>query len=137
MPVLDFADEATGKTISVLVTLSEPDSARHAQVVDGVTYKRVYSAPRAAVDNQKGSLAQQDFNRVTQNKNLKVGDMWNIAREMSQDRADKNGGYDPVKEKFYEKHLKEFGKPHKDVIDRNVKEKTAKVMEAMGIKISD
>jgi hypothetical protein len=137
MPVFDFADEATGKTISVLVTLAEPDSARHTQVVDGTTYKRVYSAPLAAVDTQKGALTQNDFNRVTTNKNLKVGDMWNIAQEMSQDRADKNGGYDPVREKFYEKHQKEFGKPHKDAIDRNVREKTAKVMAAMGIKISD
>lgn len=136
MPVYSFVSDS-GKEISVLVTLSEPDSARHAQVVDGVTYKRVYSAPLAAVDTQKGSLAQQDFNRVTQNKNLKVGDMWSIAQEMSQDRADKNGGYDPVREKMYEKHLKEYGKPHKDVIDRNVKEKTAKVMAAMGITISD
>lgn len=136
MPVYNFAS-SEGKEISVLVTLAEPDSARHTQVVDGVTYKRVYSAPLAAVDTVKGSLEQRDFNRVTQNKNLKVGDMWNIAQEMSQDRADKNGGYDPVKEKFYERHLKEYGKPHKDVIDRNVREKTAKVMAQMGIKIQD
>lgn len=136
MPVYNFAS-AEGKEISVLVTLAEPDSARHAQVVDGVTYKRVYSAPLAAVDTQKGSLSQEDFNRVTQNKNLKVGDFWNISQEMSQDRADRNGGYDPVKEKMYERHLKEYGKPHKDVIDRNVREKTAKVMAHMGIKIHD
>lgn len=136
MPVYSFASE-DGKEISVLVRLDEPNEARQTQVVDGVTYKRVYSAPLAAADTQKGSLAQQDFNRVTQNKNLKVGDMWSIAQEMSQDRADKNGGYDPVREKMYEKHLKEYGKPHKDVIDRNVREKTAKVMAAMGITISD
>lgn len=136
MPVYSFASEE-GKEISVLVRLDEPNEARQVQIVDGVTYKRVYSAPRAAVDTQKGSLSQEDFNRVTQNKNLKVGDFWEISKEMSQDRADKNGGYDPVKEKFYERHLKEYGKPHKDVIDRNVREKTAKVMEHMGIKITD
>lgn len=136
MPVYSFAS-AEGKEISVLVRLDEPDKARQVQIVDGVTYKRVYSAPRAAVDTQKGSLSQEDFNRVTQGKNLKVGDFWSISQEMSQDRADKNGGYDPVREKFYEKHQKEFGKPHKDVIDRNVREKTAKVMAHMGIKISD
>jgi hypothetical protein len=137
MPVYDYADPATGKIISVLVTLTEPDSARHTQVQDGVTYNRIYSAPLAAMDTQKGSMTQQDFNRVTQNKNLKVGDFWEISKEMSQDRADKNGGYDPVKEKFCEKHQKEYGKPHKDVIDRNVRQKTAKVMAEMGIKIED
>lgn len=137
MPVYDYADEATGKVISVLVRLDEPDEARRVQIQDGITYKRIYSAPLAAVDTAKGSLSQEDFNRVTQNKNLKVGDFWDISREMSQDRADRNGGYDPVKEKFYEKHLKEYGKPHKDVIDRNVRAKTAKVMQEMGIKIED
>lgn len=136
MPVYSFAS-LEGKEISVLVRLDEPDKARQVQIVDGVTYKRIYSAPLAAVDTVKGSLEQRDFNRVTQNKNLKVGDMWEISQEMSKDRADKNGGYDPVREKMYDKHLKEFGKPHKDVIDRNVKEKTAKVMAAMGITISD
>lgn len=136
MPVYSFAS-LEGKEISVLVRLDEPDKARQVQIVDGVTYKRIYSAPLAAVDTVKGSLEQRDFNRVTQNKNLKVGDMWEISQEMSKDRADKNGGYDPVREKMYDKHLKEFGKPHKDVIDRNVREKTAKVMAAMGITISD
>ncbi len=137
MPVYDFADPATGKVISVLVRLDETNEARQTQVQDGVTYKRVYSAPAAAHDTIKGSATQQDFHRCADGKNLKVGDLWDMSREMSQDRADRNGGYDPVREKLYEKHQKEFGKPHQDVIERNVKEKTAKVMAAMGIKISD
>lgn len=137
MPVYDYFSEQTGKTVSVLVRLDEPDLARQVQVQDGVTYRRVYSAPAAARDMSKGSLSQADFNRCADGKNLKVGDLWAMSQEMSQERANKNGGRDPVKEKMYDKHLKEYGKPHTDVIHRNVKEKTAKIMGEMGIRIED
>jgi hypothetical protein len=136
MPVYDFAS-SEDKTISVLVRLDEPDLARQVQVQDGVTYRRVYSAPLAARDITKGSLTQADFNRCADGKNLKVGDLWDMSQEMSKHRADKNGGRDPVKEKMYEKHLKEYGKPHQEVIDRNVKEKTAKIMAEMGIRVQE
>ncbi len=60
-----------------------------------------------------------------------------MSKEMSQDRADRNGGLDPVREKSYEEHEKKFGKPHEDVIKRRVEAKTSSIMKTMGIKIQD
>lgn len=118
MPVFEFQEEATGEIISVLVRHTEPDEARRVQIQDGKTYKRVYAAPMAAKNMIKKDCSKEDFTRVTSDKNLKVGEMWKISEEMSQERASKNNGLDPVKEKFYKDYEKKNNAKHQDVIKR-------------------
>lgn len=136
MPVFEFQHEESGEIISVLVAISEPDEARHKQIVDGKTYKRLYSAPIAAKDTLVKDATNQDFKRVTQGKNLTVGQMWEISKEMSEQRQDKNGGIDPVKEQFYKDYEKKTGGKHIDIKKREAIEKAKKKMEEMGIKVS-
>jgi hypothetical protein len=133
MPSYDFAS-TDGDIISVYVPLDAAPSERQIQTVDGKLYKRVWSAPAAAHDTRPGSASKEDFNRITQSKNLKVSDMWEISKEMSQARADKNGGHDPVRERYYERYAKDIGKPHKDVIKRETR---AKLLKECGIRIED
>lgn len=134
MPVYDF-ESPDGKVISVLVPLNAADAERASQTVDGVVYKRVYSAPLAAKDTLRKGGSNEDFKRVTEGKNLKVGEMWEISKEMSKDRADRNGGHDPVKEQYYRDYAKKTGGPHADVKAREAAEKRRKLMNEMGIKV--
>lgn len=132
-PVFDFQHETTGEIISVLVKHTEPDHLRHEQTVDGKIYKRVYSAPTTAKDTKTGDCTLNDFSRVTEGKNLTVGQMWKISEEMSKARADKNGGLDPVKEKFYKDFEKKNGKKHEDVIRRERVEASKNALKQFGI----
>jgi hypothetical protein len=137
MPVLEFHNEESGKTISVLVKQSEPIESFHRQTVDGVVYKRVYAAPLAGKDMRPSADAtQNDFDRMVSGKRgLTVGDAWDTAKDLSDKRAAKNGGIDPKKEEFYRDYQKKTGGKHMDVKKREAMEKAKKVMKDMGIKV--
>lgn len=141
MPCFDFIHEKSGHVISVLVTLSEPIKSFHEQIVTNEetgeirVYKRVYAAPLAAKDTKRKQGSKDDYKRVTGDKKLTVGEMWEISKEMSQERADKNGGTDPVNEQFYKDYEKKMGGKHIDVKKREAMEKAKKVFEANGIRV--
>lgn len=136
MPVHEFVNESTGKTVEVYVPINAPTSEHHTQMIEGVAYKRVYSAPLAAVDTSHGDATKEDFKRLTTNKKgLTVGQMWEMSAEMSQHRADKNGGVDTVKESFYKNYEKEVGKPHPDIEKKEKLKAANDHLRKMGIKI--
>ena len=134
MPVYDFQAQ-DGEVISVLVLLGESDEARHTQKVGDKVYKRIYAAPLAAKDTRSVDGTQKDFDRMVTGKKITVGDAWATAKDLSQQRADKNGGKDPVQEQFYKDYEKKTGGKHIDVKKREAMEKAKKVMNAMGIKV--
>lgn len=135
MPVFNFQHESTGEVISVLVKHTEPDESRHVQIQDGKTYKRVYAAPMAAKDTKKKDCTSADFTRITAEKNLKVGEMWEISREMSQERASKNNGVDIVQENFYKDYEKKNGGKHQDVIKREELARNIQVLKEFGVTV--
>ena len=135
MPVLEFAN-ADGQTVSILVPLTAEDHERHTQIVDGVMYKRVYAAPLAAKDTNRGDCKAEDYQRVTGDKNLTVAQAAAISKEMSERRAEKNGKVDPVKERFYETYAKEMGIQHQDVVVREKIAAANKALAGWGIKIN-
>ncbi len=134
MPVFDFQHVESGEIISVYLSVKEPKESYSTQIKDGKTYKRVYSAPLAASNIIRGNMSKEDFRKVTTGKNYNVGDLYDISKEMSEERAAKNGGKDPVKEKFYKDYEKRLNRKHTDVIKR---EKREQLQKAMGIIVSD
>src|SRR4051812_15738018 len=68
--------------------------------LDKVQWKRVFTKPRMSVDTKVDPYSAKDFIKAT-NKNAIVGDLWDRAKEMSLKRADKEGGTDPIKAKFF------------------------------------
>ena len=135
MPVHDYVHEATGETVSVYVPANAPTEDHQRQERDGKLYKRVYTAPRAATNILPGTASRDDFMRTTDSKNYKVGDLWQISQEMSQHRADKNGGHDPVREKFYKDYERENGEPHTDVARREKLERANKTLSEWGFEV--
>lgn len=79
-------------------------------------------------------MTKEDFRKVTSSKNYKVGDLYDISKEMSESRAAKNGGKDEVREKFYADYEKRLNRKHTDVIKR---EKREQLRKTMGIIIED
>jgi len=107
---------------------------------DGIEWKRVFTIPQAASNITKiDPNSPKDFNRRLENKNLNIGELWDSSAEMSEARAAKNGGTDPIKEKYYEKYSAErqgakHPKQKKEEEAKRVKEQNKK-LEKLGISI--
>ena len=82
---------------------------------DGLEWKRVFTIPYASIDSQIDPYSSKEFIQKTENKKGTLGDMMYYSKEMSQSRAEKNGGIDPVKENYYKDYSsKRKGAKHVD-----------------------
>ena len=79
----------------------------HIYSEDGVEWDRVFSVPYASIDSSIDPFNSQHYIDATHNKKGTIGDMMDLSAELSAKRAEKSGGLDPVKEKFYDNYKKE------------------------------
>ena len=79
----------------------------HVYSEDGFEWQRVFLAPNASIDSSIDPFSKQQFMDATYSKKGTLGDMMDLSKEMSEKRAEKSGGKDPVKEKFYDNYAKE------------------------------
>jgi hypothetical protein len=82
---------------------------KHVYSEDGVEWKRVFLSPNASIDNSIDPFNKQQYIDATYNKKGTLGDMMDLSADLSKQRAEKAGGLDPVKEKFYDHYAKERG----------------------------
>lgn len=73
----------------------------------GVEWGRVWLSPNAAIDSSIDPFSKQQYIDATYNKKGTVGNMMDYSAELSAQRAEKAGGLDPIKEKFYNNYAKE------------------------------
>lgn len=82
---------------------------------DGLEWKRVFTIPNASIDSQIDPHSSRDFVNKTANKKGSMGDIMDYSKELSYQRAEKNGGIDPVKENYYKDYSsKRNGAKHMD-----------------------
>tara|TARA_R110000744_G_scaffold122405_1_gene227407 strand:- start:245 stop:631 length:387 start_codon:yes stop_codon:yes gene_type:complete len=81
----------------------------HVYEEGGAEWKRVFLSPNASIDNSIDPFNNQQFIDATYKKKGTVGDMMDLSADLSAQRAEKAGGADPVKEKFYNTYAKERG----------------------------
>jgi hypothetical protein len=94
-------------------------------------WRRVWTAPRAAIDTRVDPYSAKDFVKAT-NKNGDVGSLWDRSKEMSLKRAEKEGGTDPVRQTFFEQYSKRrHGKKHPE----QLRQESVKTAAQHGIKI--
>jgi len=111
MGIYIYQHPNTKETKEVIQRMSED----HVYVdAKGVKWNRIFTVPQAVVDGRINPFSEADFIKKTSNgKNQKVGDLWDRSKELSEKRAAKNGGVDPVKEKYLKDYSKKRkGKPH-------------------------
>mgnify|MGYP006935470275 CR=1 FL=1 len=109
MPAYLFSNPKNPKEIvEIFMGMNET----HEYVKNGVKWNREWSIPRAAIDTKSDPFSEKDFIRNTNNKKGSVADVWERSAEMSEKRAQKLGGADPVKQKYFAKEKKRRnGKP--------------------------
>lgn len=72
----------------------------------GLKWERVFTAPNIGIDTKQDPFSQKQFLEKTRLSNGKVGDLLDRSLELSEKRASKNGGVDPVREKFFKDYAK-------------------------------
>ena len=93
---------------------------------DEKNWKRVFTCPNAAIDSQIDPFSSRDFMRKTGAKKGTYGDLLDKSSELSNQRAEKAGGVDPIKEKYFKDYsAKRRGAKHPDQMksfeNKNVK----------------
>ena len=101
----------------------------HTYSEDGVEWSRVFLAPNASIDNSIDPFSQQQYIDATYNKKGTIGDMMDLSAELSQKRAEKNGGVDPVKQDYYKNYSESRGgaKHPKEIREKGYESKNVKI----------
>ncbi len=99
--------------------------------IDGVKWRRVFTKPRMSVDTKVDPFSAKDYIKAT-NKNSIVGDLWDRSKELSLKRAEKEGGTDPVKQKFYRDYSRRRkGNKHPE----QKREESVKALKKVGLNL--
>lgn len=77
---------------------------------EGKHWKRVASSVMAAVDTVVDPYSKKSFNKILENKNVTHGTLWDVSKEMSERRTEKDG-FDAVKDKFDQNREDTLGIP--------------------------
>ena len=118
-PIYIYKHPENEKHIEVFQTMMED----HVYVdSDGLEWKRIFTIPNASIDSQIDANSSKEFIEKTANKKGTVGEMMDYSKELSQVRAEKNGGVDPIKEKYYKDYAaKRKGAKHVDQMKSEMK----------------
>lgn len=134
MPILPFEHPQTGERREFLVPLEGTDSDRFSRQIDetGIVWKRVYEVPHMGIDTKVDPFNERDYINKTGTKKGTYGDLLEESAELSAKRAEKAGGEDPVKEKFYKQWSdKRPGQVHPE----KKKEEANKKLKKYGVQI--
>ncbi len=111
--------------------MNDAPSVGKVVTVEGVQWKRIFTRPQAAFDTKCDPYSAKDFVKAT-NKKGDVGGLWDRSKEMSLKRADKEGGEDPVRNKFFENYSRRRkGKKHPE----QQRQDSVKNLKKQGIKL--
>ena len=95
---------------------------------DNLKWDRVLTSPRLNTESTLDPWSKNDFMNATSNSKGTYGDLLDRSKEMSQKRADQNGGIDPVQQKYFKKYSQERGgKKHFADLPKSFENKNIKV----------
>ena len=105
MPFYTYRRESTGEERDIIQTMNETHEY-FGDNGDENDWKRVFHAPNASIDSQINPGSKRQFMDSTSTKKGTLGDLMDYSNEMSEKRADLNGGVDPVKQKYFDDYSK-------------------------------
>ena len=121
-----YENKKTGEIVEVVQGMNDTHEYYGEDGLEKGLWRRVYVNPALSFDTKMDAFDSKSFVSSTINKNDTYGDLQNRAAEASEIRAGKNGGIDPVKEKYYKDYNKKTnGKLH----PQEQKEKFKKAIE--------
>lgn len=105
MPIYIYKHPTEEEYEEVVQSMNDP----HTYSKDGVEWERVFFAPNMAVSATDDPFSANNYVEKTANMKGTVGDLLDYSAELSERRAEINGGVDPVKQKALEKYSKSTG----------------------------
>jgi len=108
VPLYVYKHPTEEKYKEVVQGMNDP----HSFSEEGVEWKRVFLSPNAAISNRPDPFDSNSFVEKTANMKGTFGDMMNYSAELSEKRAERIGGEDPLKRKHFKEYEKLVGKKH-------------------------
>ena len=105
MPIYIYKHPTEEEYEEVIQSMNDP----HTYSKDGVEWERVFFAPNMAVSASDDPFSANNYVEKTANMKGTVGDLLDYSAELSERRAEANGGVDPIKKKALEKYSKKTG----------------------------
>ena len=113
MPIYLYENKETGETVEVFQSMSDAHEYYGPDGKEKGFWRRGFVNPNLSSDTNVDPFSQKSFLNSTINKNDTYGNLFDRSKEASEIRASKNGGKDPIKEKYYEDYSKKRnGKLH-------------------------
>jgi len=94
---------------------------------EGVEWQRIFLSPNAAISNSPDPFSSNSFLEKTANMRGTVGDMMDYSAELSEKRAERTGGEDPLKRKHFKDYEKLVGKKHVEDKSKSIENKDIKI----------
>lgn len=104
MPLYIFEHPKTKEVVELFFGMNDTK-----EYIDGsgVKWNRLYSSPQLSTESSFDPWNNNDFVNKTANMKGSVGDLLNKSAELSEKRAESNGGVDPLKQDYFKKYSKE------------------------------
>ena len=96
-------------------------------VIDGIEWQRVYNSPNLNTEASIDPWSTNDFVNKTQDKKGSLGDIMDASAELSNKRAESNGGVDPIKSKYFDNYSKKRNGAKHHLDKSNVESKNFKI----------
>ena len=127
--IYQFKNKNTGKIIDVVMSMREYKHYRGENNNEDF-WERVYDAPQVNTGNAKviDPFDKRSFVNKTGNMKGTYGDLLDYSAELSERRASKIGGEDPLKRKYFDEYKKKTnGKRHIKDMPKKIETKNAKI----------
>ena len=124
MPLYPFKNPKTGEIKDIFFHMN--DDKKYVDE-EGDEWVREYHSPQLNTQGSIDPWSNADFVNKT-NKQGTIGDLLDRSADLSRQRADQNGGVDPVKEKYYKNYSKtRKGSKHPDQMPKTFEDKNIKI----------
>lgn len=133
MPLYTFEHIATGRIEEAFFHMDDTKVYSGPNGDQPGQWRRYWGVPpSAAVDTVIDPHSEKDFVKVTAKHKGTMGELWDRSAELSQIRASKEGGVDPVKQSYYDQFTrKRGGKKH----PQQAREEAARRLRERGINV--
>ena len=123
MPIYVYKHPEEELYEEVLQGMNDP----HVFSKDGVEWQRIFLSPNASISSNSDPFNSNAFLDKTANMKGTVGDMMDYSAELSEKRAEKSGGIDPIRKKHFDNYEKSVGKKHLNDVPKSFENKNIKV----------
>lgn len=106
MPLYTFEHIKTKRTKDVFFHMNDEKIFNGDDGDEIGEWRRVYTVPQGSIDTKIDPFSEKQFVERTATKTKTMGGIWDYSKELSEKRAEKNGGVDPQKQKYFDKQRK-------------------------------